>query len=118
MQDGKTLGRAEDLPACNMRLLLPLPAAVGTGMLCVDGSGALWAMSKDGGTVLSSAALPGTPAASAAAAAAAEEPKRSAPAQEAVEHAEAEETADGSPTAGAEGKGPEFEPDNGYRGHK
>lgn len=118
MQDGKTLGRAEGLPTCNMRLLLPLPAAVGTGMLCVDDSGALWALSEDGGTVLSSAALPGTRAALAAAAAAAEEQQQSALAQEAAEPEEAAGAADDSPTAGAEGKGPEFEPDNGYRGHK
>lgn len=112
MQDGTTLGHATGLPTCNVRLLVPLPAAAGAGMLCAAGDGALWALNQDGSTVLSSAALPGTPAASAAAAVEMEQQSTASP------EAAGQDAADGSAAADAEGAGPEFVPDHGYRGHR
>ena len=109
MQDGTALSQATGLPTCNVRLLVPLPAAVGAGMLCAAGDGALWALSEDGSTVLSSAALPGTPAASAAAAVEKEQQSTASP------EAAGQDAADDS---AAESAGPEFVPDHGYRGHR
>lgn len=82
-------------------------------MLCVAGNGALWTLSEDGSTVLSSAALPGTPAATTPLAAAGEREQQSAAETEVAGSAEA---TDSRQEGEVESTGPEFLPDNGYRG--
>lgn len=116
-QTGQTLRRAEGAPACNVRLLLRLPAA--GGLLCVAGDGALLLLSDAEGAVHGATALPGTPAAEAATAALVarelagnsvqqEEQQPCTPAvHEAVQQ-----------TEGGNSAGREFEAEAGYRGHR
>ena len=124
-QAGSLLHRSASMPACNVRLLLLLPS--GDGLLCVAGDGALLTVNLDAGTLLSSAALPGTPAAAqpspspaAAAAPATVAVASGSTAVECLEQgSEADTEANGaSESAAAAVGGLDFLAEAGYRGHR
>jgi hypothetical protein len=124
MQDGSTQQRAERMPACNVRLLLPAPDDAGH-LLCVSSDGRLLLLDIADLTVQAAGFLPGTPAEADAAA-----PAPSVPAEQEYvgEPCSSATSASGqasgdedtalplSPPVSLAALGPEFEPSIGYRG--